>query len=86
MKTGSYILTWLFFSASYVVLYGIVFTFFPEVWLWDKVRVFYHGFVEEGTWNNIYMSVVLLLALILNIVFIFLALVVFRRVRRKMIR
>lgn len=83
MKTANYILCWLFFAASYVLLYGLVFAFFPEVWLWDNVRKLYTGFIGEGTWNDVYMSVVLVLALLLNIIFMFLLLSVIRHVKRK---
>ncbi len=83
MKTANYILCWLFFAASYVLLYGLVFAFFPEVWLWDNVRKLYTGFIDEGTWNDVYMSVVLVLALLLNIIFMFLLLSVIRHVKRK---
>lgn len=86
MKIVNYILSWLFFAASYVVFYGVVFVFFPEIWLWDKVRFFYHGFIEEGLWNNIYMSVILLLALILNVIFIFLVYFIIRRVKSRVNR
>ncbi len=83
MKSANYIVSWLFFAASYVLLYGLVFAFFPEGWLWDRARQFHTGFIDEGTWNDIYMSVVLVLALLLNIIFMFLLLSVIRHVKRK---
>ncbi|WP_312227704.1 hypothetical protein [Pseudescherichia sp.] len=83
MKSANYIMSWLFFAASYVLLYGLVFAFFPEGWLWDRARQFHTGFIDEGTWNDIYMSVVLVLALLLNIIFMFLLLSVIRHVKRK---
>lgn len=83
MKIANYIVSWLFFAASYVLLYGLVFAFFPEGWLWDRARQFHTGFIEEGTWNDIYMSVVLVLALLLNISFMFVLLSIIQHVKRK---
>ncbi|WAH51754.1 hypothetical protein LMA04_16850 [Pseudescherichia vulneris] len=83
MKIASYVLSWLFFAASYVIFYGLVFAFFPEEWLWNVARELYKGFIDEGTWNDIYMSVVLVLSLLINIIFMFLLLSVIRYVKRK---
>jgi len=83
MKIANYIVSWLFFAASYVLLYGLVFDFFPEVWLWDHVREHYTSFIDEGTWNDIYMSVVLVLALLLNISFMFGLLSIIQHIKKK---
>lgn len=86
MKTTHYILSWLFFATSYVVLYGLVFTFFPELWLWGYVRKLYNGFIDEAIWNNIYMCIVLALALLLNISFMFILLSVVQHVKQSSTR
>lgn len=83
MKAVTYILSWLFFAASYVIFYGLVFAFFPEQWLWDNVRESYKYFIDEGTWNNIYMSFVLVSALLLNIIFMFLLLSIVQHGKKK---
>ncbi|EGL5002288.1 hypothetical protein IQ576_004558 [Salmonella enterica] len=64
---------WLLFAATYVVFYGLAFSFFPELWLHNLFREHYQQFIEEGTWDTIFMLAVLLSALVANIALIFLS-------------
>jgi len=71
---------------SYLVFVVALLEFFPEVWLLDIFREdYYHYLILEGKWNKVFMSLILLLALIINIGFIFLVGAVIKKTASKSI-
>ena len=73
---------WLLFSVTYFGFFSLIFLFFPEMWLYKLLLKPDQDFIEEETWDTIFMSVVLLLALVVNSVFIFFSLATIQQVRK----
>jgi len=82
MKSFKFVLLWLLFLISYFIFSLGVFACFPERWLLNVFRAYYHHFVTEALWDNVFMSTVLFLAFVINIGFIFLVFIVIRALSR----
>ncbi|MCG7782181.1 hypothetical protein D3C80_1089100 [compost metagenome] len=83
MTATKFALAWLFFSVVYVIIFAVIFAWFPEMGFWSLIRRHYHEFIPETKWNDFYTSVLLVVSLILNIAFIYLVFAV-RRLIKKM--
>ncbi|MDF7681681.1 hypothetical protein PT300_14255 [Enterobacteriaceae bacterium ESL0689] len=83
MKVSKFVLLWALFAISYIVFFVLVFALFPEREVYFFIRERYDIFIEENVWDNWFMSIVLLLSLVINIVFMFLSLAITQRLRRR---
>lgn len=62
-----YILHGLFLICFFLMFYVLLFFYFPEQWFYYSVVDRLHpAFVSEADWDNIYMSVLCVLALIID--------------------
>jgi len=66
-----------------MAFFCLVFDTFPELWLWKFVREHHHHFIEEPTWDVIHMTIVMSIALLMNIAFIFFTFVSARKLRSR---
>lgn len=83
MSISKYIFTWYVFFISFVLIFFGVFSILPERWLYfDVVDKIHSGFIEESTWDSIYMLAMCILSLLVNGVFIYLVLTL-NRLRKK---
>jgi hypothetical protein len=57
---------WLLGFITYTILVILLFSFFPEMWLWRRVLNTY-DFIGDPLWDYIYESFVACLALFINI-------------------
>lgn len=79
MGTLKFLVLWLLFAATYVAFFIPIFLCFPEIWLHELLTDHGQNFIDEGEWDTIFMSVVLLLALVVNLVFIFFSFTIKKR-------
>lgn len=82
-STFKFLSLWLLFAISYVVFFALIFSFFPETWLYNLFIKSDQDSIEKGIWNTIFMLIILLSTLVLNLVFIFLSLSIIQRLRNK---
>lgn len=82
MKPLKFLSAWLLFATSYIIFYIPVFKYFPERWLLNIVRKHYDQFIEESVWVDAVMSIIFFITLIINVIFIFLALSAIKVLRR----
>lgn len=62
-----YILRGLFLICSFLTFFILLFFYFPEQWFYYSVVNRLHpAFISEADWDNIYMSVLCVLALMIN--------------------
>lgn len=64
-------LSWVLFSISYVMILFLFFVVLPERTLWDVMRHFYQGFIDEPVWNDLYMVFALTCSVVLNAILIY---------------
>ena len=74
---------WLLFAITYFVFYALIFFFYPEIWLYNLFLEAGQDFIEQGTWNIISISILLLSVLVVNLIFIFLSLTLIQRLRNR---
>ena len=86
MSTFKFSALWLLFAASYFVFCGLIFLVFPEIWLHNLLTDHGQNFMDEVIWNTIAMSMILLLTLVVNLVFIFCSLTITQRLRRSIVK
>lgn len=77
------VLVWYKFAAVYVFIFIILFSLPLEQWLFDLIRRFYSEFIGERRWDNIYMSVILIIALIINGIVIYITTAISHRIPGK---
>lgn len=76
------LLTWLTYTTSAVVILCGLFVYFPE-------QAFYNwypkpkGTIDEYSWDEIFMTVVLALTVILNCIFILITTLVYKKLKCK---
>lgn len=76
------LLIWLIYTTSAVVILCGMFVYFPE-------QAFYNwypkpeGSIDEYSWDEIFMTVVLVLTVILNSIFILITTLVYKKLKRK---
>lgn len=74
---------WLLFAVTYFLSYSLIFSIFPEMWLYRFFLEPRQEYIEQEKWATIYLSALLLSALIINLVFIFLSLTIAQRLRNR---
>lgn len=77
---------WLLFAVFYFIFSWLIFLVFPEVWLHDLLTDHGQNFIDEGEWDSISMSMILLLTLVVNLVFIFCSLAITQRLHKSIVR
>ncbi len=71
MSTFRFILICTFFTVSYICVLLLLFYVIPEDVLWNIATSYYDGFIHEPVWDDIFTSLLLILSLIINAIFIY---------------
>ncbi|WP_049292300.1 hypothetical protein [Franconibacter helveticus] len=66
------VLVWYLFAATYILIFSTLFVFIPETWLYDLI--YGHNIETDAVhWDNVQMTLLLALALIINGMIIFIS-------------
>lgn len=65
------VLNWCLYAFLYAAIFILLFIYFPEQVLFNLIRRFYSGFIGEGAWDDIYMSTLFALSLLINCILIY---------------
>lgn len=65
MKPLKILFLWHFFALTYVLVFLMLFSCFPEKWLFSALSARY-GFIDIIAWDKVYMTAVLIASLIIN--------------------
>lgn len=85
MSAFRFTLLWLLFAATYFGFFLPIFQFFPEIWLHNLLTNHGQNFMDEGVWDTIFMSIVMFLTLVVNLVCIFFSLTMTKRIRKPIV-
>lgn len=71
-----FITLWLLYFIPYVAFFIIIFSVFPEWWIWELTLNTY-DFIKDPLWDYLYESFIAVLALIANTLFVYFSLSLF---------
>lgn len=66
MKELKFLLHWHVYAAAYVVIFYLAFTSLPEDRLFYFTNTFLGKLIEQSTWDETYMSILMSISLALN--------------------
>lgn len=85
MSIFRFIITCTFFTVSYICILLLLFYVIPEDVLWNIATSYYDGFIHEPVWDDIFTSLLLILSLIINAIFIYIVMYVRKKIKEKKI-